>query len=323
MKVNFTIRRRALANKLAAKKFSKMSKGFTLIELLISMVITLVIVGLLLGMTKVAVGAWTNTSKKAKSSRLAQEVFDTAGRDLEGMLVRNGNSHEWVAVKASGLSPGDLGPAPDKEITNALDVLFFTATPDRYDGQINVNGGDVSLVRYRLVYQDVIEPGTGTRPVYSLYRERIEPDLTFSNYLAVDDIVAVNSGDSITEEENILAENIYDFTLSYTFEYTITDDNGISTKAYKRVAMQAEGDNQSLSIKGNEVLVNGVELILPTDANEEASGARLYSANLSLCVLSDSAIRALQRAPGSIGDFDDFVKKNGDVYTKSVILPRP
>ncbi len=316
MKVNFTIRRRNLADKQAVKRARARSKGFTLIELIISMVITLVIVGMLIGMTKVAVGAWNTTNKKVKSSRLAQEVFDTVGRDLEGMVVRTGNSYEWVAVSDSGLSGTDLGPS-GMEINNSLDIAFFTATPDRYNGQINTTsdlGGDVSLVKYRLVYQDVIDPGSGTRPVYSLYRERIEPDVTFSTYLAEDDLAAVSTGDSITDDENILAENIYDFTLSYTFEYT-NDDDG--TKGYKRVVMQANS-NSTLSITGNAILENGVDV-----APNDTSGIRLFSANISICVLSDSAMRTLQRAPGSVDDFDAFVLKHGDIYSKSVIVPQP
>jgi len=80
------------------RRRSDLIKGFTIIELLVSMTITLVIVGLLLGMTKIAVGAWLTTNNKTKSTRLASEVFEVVGRDLEGFVFRSGNNFEWLTI---------------------------------------------------------------------------------------------------------------------------------------------------------------------------------------------------------------------------------
>ncbi len=165
----------------------KAQKGFTLIELLISMTITLIIVGLLMGMTKMAVGAWQKTHAKTRSSRLAQEVFDSVGKDLEGMVIRTGNSYEWLLIKESPDAAGIRGPESGKEMVNPLEISFFSAVTDRYNGQINVPGvdmgGDISMVRYRLIHQDLIG-GAVAKPVFALYRERVDPDYTFHHALA-------------------------------------------------------------------------------------------------------------------------------------------
>jgi len=89
---------------------SSPKQQFTIIELLVSMTITLVIVGLLLGMTKIAVGAWQVTSKKTKSTRLASEVFEVVGRDLEGFVFRSGNNFEWLNISQADLETGEIGP---------------------------------------------------------------------------------------------------------------------------------------------------------------------------------------------------------------------
>jgi len=306
-----------LHNRIKSK--NKLIKGFTLVELLISMTITLIIVGLLTGMTKIAIGAWVTTNNKVKSSRLATEVFEVVGRDLEGLVVRSGNTFEWLNIAANGLTGSDVGPGGGKDIVNTFDINFFTATPDRYDGQIGVAGadGDVSLVRYRLIYQDVIVggAGVGTTPVYSLYRDRVEPDEVFQSLLGQDVLAAplANLG-AINEVENILADNIYDFTLSFNFEFTV--DNG--TKIYERVTVRAGGDN-SLSIKGNDILIGGTSIEIPAGA----ASPRLASADISVFVISDRGMRALEFQPDlNPTEFAEFLKEHGDSYTKSVLLPQ-
>ncbi len=305
-----------------AQVFTKRElKGFTLIELLISMTITLVIVGLLMGMTKMAVGAWQVTHAKTKSSRLAQEVFDSVGKDLEGMVIRTGNDYEWVLVKDSGNSGDDLGQGANKEMVNPLEVSFFSAVTDRYNGQINTAsdlGGDISMVRYRLIHQDVITGinGSDAKPVFALYRQRIDPKEVFDDLLAQADLDGIKPSADIVLPENYLAENIFDFTLSFNFEFTRTSDG---VKLYRRVVIQSNGVENELSIKGDKVLVNGAELTV-----QDASSPRLASADVSILVLSDKGMRALKNKPiSSDSDFSKFLKQNGHHYTKSVIVPQP
>ena len=310
-----------LHNRIKSK--NKLIKGFTLVELLISMTITLIIVGLLIGMTKVAIGAWVTTNNKVKSSRLATEVFEVVGRDLEGLVVRSGNTFEWLSIEDNSLTGSDIGPGGGKNIVNTFDINFFTATPDRYDGQIGSSvdaGGDVSMVRYRLIYQDVIEGDTGSTPVYSLYRDRVEPDEVFQSLLGQDELATPLANlNEINEVENILADNIYDFTLSFNFEFTVDD----GTKIYERVTIQAGDDDDSddsLSIKGNDILIGGVPIAIP----DGAASPRLASADISVFVISDGGMRALEFEPDlNSAEFAEFLKEHGDSYTKSVLLPQP
>lgn len=310
------------------------SKGFTLIELMVSMSITLVILGLLMGMTKIAVGSWKNTHSKTRASRLAQEVFASVGKDLEGIVVRSGNNYEWVLVKESGNSSDENGPDSSTGIGNPLAISFFSAVTDRYNGQINTPadlGGDISLVRYRLIYQDLIG-GAAQKPVYALYRERIDPNFTFDAALAkksIDPVVAVDGDrlekadlnrsyglDEIVSEPNYLAENIYDFTLSFNFEYSLAG----GVKGYKRVVLQTSGNSSSLSIRGNQILVDGVALSLPSGAG----APRLAGADVSILVLSDEGMNGIKtKNINSKSDLAKYLKKHGSHYSKSVILPQP
>ena len=295
---------------------SRSLKGFTLIELLISMTITLVIVGLLLGMTKMAVTAWRSASAKTRSSNIAQEVFDTVGRDLEGLVIRSGNDFEWFSIEEG---EGELGPSgKSADIPNPLQITFFSAVTDRYNGQINTDddeGGDVSTIRYRLVYQDQIEEG-GDEKVYALYRERIDPDETFETYLAGDDIGAIGSFNDTIERANFLAENIVDFTLSFNFEYTKDD----SSKGYLRQVISPGGVGNDLSIKGDSVLVGGNELDIP----DGGSSPRLVGIDISALVISDGGMNALETTSiDSDTAFSEFLNEHGTHYSKSVIIPQP
>lgn len=309
----------------------KAKKGFTLIELLVSMTITLVIVGLLMGMTKMAVGAWQKTHAKTRSSRLAQEVFDSIGKDLEGMVIRTGNNYEWLLIKESADVAGIRGPAAAKEMVNPLEISFFSAVTDRYNGQINVplvdKGGDISMVRYRLIHQDLIGGGAGTeKPVFALYRERIEPGGdgaagtfdTFNDYLAKPSIDGIKPSIDIVEEQNYLAENIFDFTLSFNFEYTLAT----GAKGYKRVVIQNNATSNKLSIKGNDILVNDVSL--QTQLPTGASSPRLAGADVSILVLSDGGMNGLKNKNITTdAQFAKYLKERGHHYSKSVIIPRP
>ena len=296
-------------------------KGFTLIELLISMTITLVIVGLLMGMTKMAVGAWQASSAKVRSSGVAQEVFGSVGKDLEGVVVRTGNDYEWMLVKDSGITGDDLGQGANKEMVNSLEVSFFSAVTDRYNGQINTAsdlGGDISMVRYSLIHQDVITGinGADAKPVFALYRQRIDPDEVFNDLLAKTSLDGIKPSADIAMPENFLAENVFDFTLSFNFEFTRTASG---VKEYRRVVVQSNGTQNELSIKGDAVLVNGSVLTV-----SGASSPRLASAEVSILVLSDKGMRSLKNKPiSSDADFAKFLKQNGIHYSKSVILPQP
>jgi len=143
--------------------------------------------------------------------------------------------------------------------SSPIELNFFTAATDRYNGAIGTAsdaGGDISLVSYSLVHQDVIgisSGGNSVKPVFTLYRRRIDPDEAYETYLSQETLPEVGEE---PDGDDFLAENIYDMTISFNFEY----DKDDGTTGYQRVPIQVNGDFSEISIKGDEVLVNGNEL---------------------------------------------------------------
>lgn len=293
------------------------SRGFTLVELIVSMAVTLVIVSVLLAMTRVAINGMQSSQDATRYSRISQEVLNTVSRDLEGIVIRSGNSFEWVNASDNGATGDDLGQGSNKELINPIELNFFTAATDRYNGAIGTAsdaGGDISLVSYSLVHQDVIgisSGGNSVKPVFTLYRRRIDPDEAYETYLSQETLPEVGEE---PDGDDFLAENIYDMTISFNFEY----DKDDGTTGYQRVPIQVNGDFSEISIKGDEVLVNGNELEV-----ENASSARLSSADISILVISDRGMNGLERTTiGSEDDLASYLKENTRAFTKSVVLPR-
>jgi len=312
----------------------RQNKGFTLVEVLIAMTITLVIVGLLMGMTKIAVATWQTTHAKARSSAIAEEVFESVSQDLESMVVRTGNNYEWFRINKSANVSSELGPDTSKEMVNPIELAFFSAVTDRYNGQINTtddNGGDISAVRYRLIHQDLVGgTGVNARPVFALYRQRIDPDDTFEELLSKTSLDGIRNSAEIVDAENYLVENIFDFTLSFKLEYTLS-----GVKYFKRYVVRADEDNQnSLSIRGNgitkaelDVDGNGVPL---TDSGggalfpSGASSPKLAGIDVSVLVLSDRGMNGLKtKNITSDAELAQYLKENGHHFSKSIIIPRP
>ena len=289
----------------------KLRRGFTLVEVMTAMAITTVIIAVLVGMTRISMDSWKDSRDKTRAGRLAKESLELMAHDLESMIIRSGNSYEWLYAKMSG--SGDLGPSANAEIKNPLEISFFTAATDRYDGQIGTDadrGGDVSLVTYRLAYRDQLDPVGKSFPVYSLYRRLVNPDETFEKYLAKESIQGlVNASDVINDTNNFLAENIYNLTVTFIFEYSV---NG--NLIQKRIPVMQTGSKFSeVSVRGDSV----VPAILPDDA-------RLTSIELGALVVSDSAMQIFNnKRYRNAQDFAGDLKENSSYYTKSVVLPRP
>ncbi len=293
------------------------------------MTITTVIIGVLIGATRMSMDAWKDSRDKARASRLAKESIELMARDLEGIVIRSGNDYEWLSVKMdTSLEGDDLGPSSNAEMKNPLEFVFFSAATDRYDGKIATaddKGGDISTVIYKLVYKDQFDGAGGTPfPVFSLYRHLINPDETFTKYLASEDIQALTSNEDLTNANNFVAENVYNLTVTLIFEFANSDDE----IEQKRVPIMTSGsDFKEIRIKGN--MIEGATKGNPADikdskGNNVASSARLAGAELGILVLSDSGMRALNKKPFTNQEaFAEFVKENSHYFTKSVVLPRP
>lgn len=310
-------------------------KGFTLIELLTAVAITTVIIAVLIGTTRMSMDAWKDSRDKARASRLAKESIELMARDLEGVVIRSGNEFEWLSIQMN--PTGDQGPSANAELENPLELVFFSAATDRYDGKIGTtddNGGDISAVIYKLAYVDQLDPVGKTFPVFSLYRQLINPDLTFNEYLAQTDIkvlaetrsnLASDQADAVTNSNNFIAENVYNLTVTLIFEFANSTTGVIEQK---RVPIMSSGsDNQEIRIKGNTIegtTAGSAAEILDSNGTNVADSARLTGAELGILVLSDSAMRALNNKPfADQAAFAKFVKENSHYFTKSVVLPRP
>jgi len=287
-----------------------------MIELLTAVAVTAVIISVLIGMTRVAVDTWSSSRDKTKAARVAKESLDKIARDLEGIVVRSGNNFEWAFVKSD--SSNSEGPTVNSSMTNPTEMLFFTGATDRYDGEVGGNsdlGGDISTVAYRLAYQDQLNPEANDFPVFALYRNLVNPDETFDQYLAQEDLLSRYSSKETLDSNNFLVENIFDLTITFIFQYE--DGNGLTR--FRRVPVIATGDIREVRIYGDRVEVDGSELV-DDEGNPIVS---LYSAELSMMVLSDLAMSSLDKQPiKNDKQLAEYLRKNGHHYSKSVILPR-
>lgn len=290
-------------------------RGFTLIELLTAVAITVVIIAVLIGMTRMTMDTWKESRDRARAATQAKEGLEILARDLEGVVIREGNDFEWMYIEMD--DNGDaLGPAAG-EIKNPIEFCFFTAATDRYDGNIGEAddlGGDISTVVYRLVYKDQLG---GDYPVYSLYRKLVNPDETFTDFLATKDLGANVQGDEVIMAENYVAENIYNLSLTFIVEYTELV-GGEQRIVRESIPVIDGGTYNEISVTGRGLKGSGGADLLPAHPD-----ARIVSVELGMVVLNDSAMNSLEKKPFTEQSFKKLLKENGHYFTKSVLMARP
>lgn len=297
---------------------SRLRRGFTLLELMVAMAITTIIVTVLVGVTSVALDAWSRSRAEVRASRQAKSMVDTMARDFEAMVTRKGNTFEWLyaAVDTTG----------DKLVSsNAANLIFFTAATDRYNGQINTTddkGGDVSCVSYRLRYQDPIGASTNTEfATFALYRLLVNPDQTFATILGKPDLkAAFGSFDpNVTNVENFVCENVYQFTTTFYVEISRTV-GGRTTKVLVPVPLGASaGQTRQLQVQGTGILIAAA----PTGATlDEIKAGRIAAVEVSLTVLSDFGVnRSKVQTFKTDLERAKFFGSNSFHYSKRVEIP--
>lgn len=283
----------------------KSPRGFTLVELLVAMAITTIIVTILISITAISLDTWNRSRAEIRAARQAQAMTEIMARDFEAMVVRTGNNFEWLFAKASDA----VGPTGNQS-PNSSDIIFFTAATDRYEGQVGVDGvdlgGDISAVGYALEYKDPIDPAGSNFRTFVLYRKLVNPDETFENLLAEDDLEdAFGNLDNaeIGETENFVCENIYQF--SVTFHLERYDDVAGTFRTIPVTLTQ--GANTSFQVFGDRIRLNGVD-----------ENSRITAIEISITVLSDTAVNAM-RSTNTVSD--DFISKNSFQYSKRVEVP--
>ncbi len=301
----------------------KSPRGFTLIELLVAMAITTIIITVLVSVTSMALETWNRNRAEIRAARQAKSMIDTMARDFESFVSRRGNTFEWLYAKSNPSSDGPKGSASP----NAIDLVFFSAATDRYEGKIGTafpnNNGDVSTVGYKLTYKDPIAGATNDEfKTFVLYRKIVNPNVTFANILGQATIKApfdtakdVADETAIDKEENFICENVYQFTV--TFHVSTTTAAGL-----KSVTVPV--GKGAKSVEEFRVTGGGIQTTFVPDGvtNEQLKAGRLSAAEISITVLSDFGMQQMRRRSDLTGTkLNDFIAQHSYQYSKVVQLP--
>lgn len=104
-------------------------RGFTLMELMVAMAITVIIVTVLVSITSIAVDTWNRSRAELRAARQAKAMVESMAADFEAMVTRRGNLNEWFTATSAKTLPGDKLLS-----TNAAELVFFSGSTDRYNG---------------------------------------------------------------------------------------------------------------------------------------------------------------------------------------------
>ena len=320
-------------------------RGFTLIELLVAMAITTVIVTVLVSVTAMALESWNRSRAEIRAARQAKSMIDTMARDFESFVSRKGNDFEWLYAKSAPPSEGPKGNLSP----NALDLVFFSAATDRYNGKIGTAtdlGGDVSTVGYKLTYKDPIAGAVNDEyKTFVLYRKLVDPKETFDKILGQAIIKTpfdAASGTAIDKEENFICENVYQFTVTFHVSATVPDTSKPGNPPptiLKSVAVPIGNKDSDLSgkdyvltknfsITGSGIITNFEPASNVGVTNPQLKAGRLSAAEISITVLSDFGMQQMRRREFVATDKKtaeevkaDFIAKHSYQYSKVVQLP--
>ncbi|MDP3850257.1 MAG: prepilin-type N-terminal cleavage/methylation domain-containing protein [Luteolibacter sp.] len=287
-------------------------RGFTLLELMVAMAITSIIVTVLVSITSIAIDTWNRSRSELRAARQAKAFVDTMARDFESLVTRRGNDSEWLSAASE----------PPALSSNAATLVFFSAATDRYNGEIGKTGvdlgGDVSCVGYKLERKDPIEGGaTGEFQTFVLNRYLVDPKPTFEKLLGkteIGNLFTTTYGTQLSEEENFICENVFQFTVTFYVEVAPATGSTSSQPDIKQISIgTAGGDKKTkFSIKGTGIAT------LPADP--ALTAGRITSVGISLTVLSDAGIDLLRKSSSRASDAA-WLAKNSYQYSKLIQVP--
>ena len=270
-------------------------------------------------------------------------MVDSMARDFESLVVRKGNDFEWLHAVSNLTTDGPNGNSS----SNAIDLIFFSASTDRYDGKIGTvddEGGDVSTIGYQLIYQDPIDPDQSyagmsasqneSLKTFVLYRKLVDPKETFINNLGQATLqgkmdFSSGAATSVSAQENFICENVYQFTLTFHLRYTDSSTTPAKIKTVRVPVGQGVNSVQNLSIKGTGITDTTGNIItgIKGESNAAIDGnliksAQLSAVEISLTVLSNFGLQQLgKRTFGDATEKAEFIAKNSYEYTKLVQVP--
>jgi prepilin-type N-terminal cleavage/methylation domain-containing protein len=302
--------------------FRRQARGFTLAELMVAMAITTIIVAVLVSITSVAVDTWNRSRAELRAARQARLMVDLMARDFESLVVRRGNAFEWLSATSPQTLPGERVTS-----SNAAELIFFSASTQRYNGEIggdDDNGGDVSCIAYRLDYKDPIDQGGTAYKSFVLNRLLVNPDETFENLLAQEDLETAFASYSqdLEKPENFVCENIYQFTVTFHAEVAeTTSGKTVTTPVAIPLGAGNNATAASFSLTGN-----GIDTPFVGDSGVSADqirNARLKAVEVSATVLSDTAMDQIRKGAFNANEVEDFIARNSFHYSKRVGVTVP
>ena len=301
-------------------RISAKKRGFTLMELMVAMAITTIIVTVLVSITSIALETWNRSRAELRASRQAKSMIDSLSKDFESLVIRRGNSSQWLSALAGTSTVGK-----SVESTNSSEFIFFTAVTDRYDGNLGGTadkGGDVSCVAYKLDFRDPLKTGASKFETFVMNRLLINPDVAFQNLLGKDDLSAAFSpyAASLSDPGNFICENVFQFSVTFNVQVTrpATTTGGTSTIVNVPVTIGKNSSAKKFKISG---------LGIDTDYSGTAATAaelvagRITSVSIAMTVISDFGIDQLNRRSFSGTQKTEFLAKNSYEYSKTVQIP--
>ena len=317
-------------------------RGFTLIELMTAMAITGMLVLVIMQLTNQSIDLWRAVSEDVSTSSRSRSALQILSHDFESFQMRGyDNKYQWLFAKADQ----SMGNVPKGlKIPRSAQCVFFTCAPDRNPSVSSSPSlrsnyrearahnrdtqGDVNAVGYRLMFRDQIlnvpgadGPDEGVYPLFSLYRQVVQPRPTFENLLGKESLEAAYSRFEQDDEKNFLCENILELNISFQIRYSNSEaDVEAGRVDYKVVNVPIVSSNNST----NKVAVYGDRI---EAGGSKYENARIDSAMLSITVLTEEGVAMVEqirqgrrRAPKKMADF--FAKYTRS-YSRMVALPQP
>ncbi|TAG09161.1 MAG: type II secretion system protein [Verrucomicrobia bacterium] len=317
------------------------SRGFTVVELIVAMAVTTVIVSVLVSITSIALESWNRGRSELRSAAQAKAIIDTMAKDLESIVYRRGTTAlpqgsatpqpaEWFRATSIATPPGTAS----FRSSNAIDLVFFSAAADRYNGNIgetnngnnNDRGGNISLVAYRLNYRSPFSNATGAGASNSLILNRFlqNPDVALS-YMGLAALNIEPLAGQLQDPANFVAENIYQFTLVFHVEVIPPAPSGTIPPAPQVIPIIISSSDIASGV--DSFSINGSGITVPDSVSgfnpDVIKAGRLMSAEISVTVLSDRAVQQVQqRSFPDAGAKANFINQNSYQYSRMVTLPK-
>lgn len=318
------------------------SYGFTLIELMTAMAITGMLVVVIMQLTNQSVDLWKAVSEDVSTSSRSRTALQTLSRDLESFQMKGyDNKYQWMFANADD----DMDNLPKGlKVPKSAKCVFFACAPDRNpsvssDVSLRKNfrearahnrdtQGDVNAIGYRLMFRDQIlnlpgEDGSenGVYPLFSLYRQVVQPRPAFEQLLGKDNLEAAYSRFAQDDEKNFLCENIMELNITFNIRYVASDaDAEAGEVEYAMVSVPVIASNR----RTNKVEVYGDRIVA---GGSTYQNARIDSAMISITVLTEEGVAMVEqirqgrrRAPKKMADFFAQYTRS---YARLVSLPQP